>query len=96
MTLQMVLVLAITVIVFSGFIRERQPPDVTALLGVCLLLIFGALSADDFLSVFANGAPITIGAIFFLLFLLLCILLYQMICLNLAVLLPIRYILHLS
>ena len=52
MTLQMVLVLAITVIVFSGFIRERQPPDVTALLGVCLLLIFGALSADEFLSVF--------------------------------------------
>ncbi len=66
MTLQMVLVLAITVIVFSGFIRERQPPDVTALLGVCLLLIFGALSADDFLSVFANGAPITIGAMFVL------------------------------
>jgi len=66
MTLQMALVLSITVIVFFGFIRERQPPDVTALLGVSLLLIFGALNAEQFLSVFANGAPITIGAMFVL------------------------------
>ncbi len=66
MTLQMLLVLAITVVVFFGFIREREPPDVTALLGVSLLLVFGALSTNDFLSVFANGAPITIGAMFVL------------------------------
>jgi di/tricarboxylate transporter len=66
MTLQMILVLAITIIVFFGFVRERQPPDVTALLGVCLLLVFGALSSNEFLSVFANGAPITIGAMFVL------------------------------
>jgi hypothetical protein len=65
MTLQMFLVLAVTVIVFFGFVRERQPPDVTALLGVSLLLVFGALSTDQFLGVFANGAPITIGAMFF-------------------------------
>jgi di/tricarboxylate transporter len=66
MTLQMFLVLAVTVIVFFGFVRERQPPDVTALLGVSLLLVFGALSTDQFLGVFANGAPITIGAMFVL------------------------------
>jgi len=66
MTLQMILVLAITVIVFFGFVRERQPPDVTALVGVCLLLLFGALSSNDFLSVFANGAPLTIAAMFVL------------------------------
>ena len=66
MTLQMILVLAITVVVFFGFVRERQPPDVTALLGVSLLLIFGALSSNEFLTVFANGAPITIGAMFVL------------------------------
>ncbi len=66
MTLQMILVLAITIVVFFGFIRERQPPDVTALLGVSLLLIFGALSSNEFLGVFANGAPITIGAMFVL------------------------------
>ncbi len=66
MTLQMFLVLAITVIVFFGFVRERQPPDVTALLGVSLLLIFGALNSNQFLSVFANSAPITIGAMFIL------------------------------
>ncbi|MGA9573507.1 MAG: SLC13 family permease [Lysobacterales bacterium] len=66
MSLQMILVLAITVIVFFGFVRERQPPDVTALFGVCLLLVFGALSSKEFLSVFANSAPITIGAMFVL------------------------------
>jgi len=64
MTLQMLLVLAITAIVFFGFVRERQTPDVTALIGVSLLLIFGALDTNQFLSVFANGAPITIGAMF--------------------------------
>ena len=66
MTLQMFLVIAITVVVFFGFVRERQPPDITALLGVSLLLISGALSSNQFLSVFANGAPITIGAMFVL------------------------------
>lgn len=66
MTLQMYLVLAITVVVFFGFVRERQPPDITALLGVSLLLIFGALNTQQFLSVFANGAPLTIGAMFVL------------------------------
>jgi len=66
MSLQMVLVLAITVIVFFGFIRERHPPDVTALIGVALLLVFHALSAEQFLSVFSNAAPITIGAMFVL------------------------------
>ncbi|MEJ8568112.1 SLC13 family permease [Elongatibacter sediminis] len=66
MTMQMALVLLVTAIIFFGFVRERQPPDVTALLGVSLLLIFGALEAGQFLSVFANGAPITIGAMFVL------------------------------
>ena len=66
MTLQILLVLIITAFVFFGFVRERQPPDVTALLGCSLLLIFGALSAEEFLSVFANGAPLTIAAMFVL------------------------------
>jgi len=66
MSLQMLLVLAITVIVFFGFIRERKPPDLTALFGVSLLLVFQALSAEQFLSVFSNAAPITIGAMFVL------------------------------
>lgn len=51
---------------FFGFVRERQPPDITALTGVSLLLVFGALETGQFLSVFANGAPITIGAMFVL------------------------------
>lgn len=66
MSLQMVLVLAVTAIVFFGFVRERHPPDVTALLGVAILLVFQALSAEQFLSVFSNAAPITIGAMFVL------------------------------
>jgi hypothetical protein len=36
MTPQWLLVLAVTVIVFFGFVRERRPADVTALLGIGL------------------------------------------------------------
>ncbi len=66
MTGQMILVLAVTAIVFFGFVRERHPPDVTAFLGVALLLIAGALTTPQLLSVFATGAPITIAAMFVL------------------------------
>ncbi|KAA9130899.1 SLC13/DASS family transporter [Marinihelvus fidelis] len=66
MTPQMILVFAVTAVVFFGFIRERQPPDIIALLGVALLLLTGALSTPQLLSVFSSGAPITIAAMFVL------------------------------
>ena len=63
---QTAIVLILVVIVFFGFIREIMSPDVVALGAVSILLISGILSPDDALSVFSNGAPITVGAMFVL------------------------------
>lgn len=65
-TIQIGIVLALVVVVFFGFIRERMPPDIVALLAVGLLLATGILSTGDVLSVFSNPAPITIAAMFVL------------------------------
>jgi di/tricarboxylate transporter len=59
-------VLVLVVIVFFGFIREKIPPDVVALLAMGALMLTGILSVSDTLSVFANSAPITVGAMFVL------------------------------
>ena len=63
---QIALVLALIVAVFAGFVRERIPSDVVALLAMAALLILGLFSVDDALDVFSNAAPITIGAMFVL------------------------------
>ncbi len=65
-TVQTAIVLVLVVIVFFGFVRELLSPDVVALGAVSILLISGILSPDDALSVFSNGAPITVGAMFVL------------------------------
>ncbi len=65
-TVQTAIVLVLVVIVFFGFVREVLSPDVVALGAVSILLISGILSPDDALSVFSNGAPITVGAMFVL------------------------------
>jgi di/tricarboxylate transporter len=59
-------VLGLVVIVFFGFVRERFPADVTALLAMGALLLTGILSTKDVLGVFSNSAPITIAAMFVL------------------------------
>ncbi|MGF1500384.1 MAG: SLC13 family permease [Paracoccaceae bacterium] len=51
---------------FALFIRESHPPEVVAIAGAAFLLAAGVLEVDAFLSVFANPAPITIGAMFIL------------------------------
>lgn len=63
---QIALVLALLVAVFVGFVRERLPSDVVALLAMAALLILGLISVNDALDVFSNAAPITIGAMFVL------------------------------
>ncbi|WP_300394743.1 SLC13 family permease [Henriciella sp.] len=63
---QIALVLMLVAAVFVGFVRERIPSDVVALLAMSALLIFGLLSVKDVLGVFSNAAPITIGAMFIL------------------------------
>jgi di/tricarboxylate transporter len=64
MTLEIAIVLIVVGIVFVNFIRERFPPDVTAMIGVVALLIAGVLTPGQLLGSFSNHAPITIGAMF--------------------------------
>lgn len=66
MTFQVIVVLAVLALVFIGFLRERLPPDIIAMLGVAALLLAGVLSPAQLLSSFSNHAPITIGAMFIL------------------------------
>lgn len=65
-TLQIGLVLALVVLVFFGFVRERMAPDIVALSAVAVLLATGILDTREVLGVFSNSAPITIAAMFVL------------------------------
>jgi len=65
-TLQIVVVLVLVVVVFLGFVRERLPADVVALVAVAVLLASGILEIGEVLAVFGNGAPITVAAMFVL------------------------------
>lgn len=66
MTYEVIVVLAVLVVVFISFVRERFAPDVTAMLGVAALLVAGVVRPDEFLEAFSNPAPITVGAMFIL------------------------------
>jgi di/tricarboxylate transporter len=59
-------VLLLVVIVFFGFVREKIPADIVALLAMGALMLTGILSVSDTLSVFSNSAPITVAAMFVL------------------------------
>lgn len=50
--------------VFVAFTKERIGPHIVALTGMVTLLIIGAISTNDMLSVFSNSAPITIACMF--------------------------------
>ncbi len=58
--------LGVLAFMFAGFVWEKFPPDVVAIFAVAVLLALGILSSEDFVGVFANGAPIAIGALFIL------------------------------
>ncbi len=58
--------LALLVILFIGFAMERFPPVIMAVAGGVVMMALGYLPPDQALSVFANSAPITIGAMFVL------------------------------
>ena len=66
MNFEILVVLIVLGLVFLAFIRERFPPDVTAMIGVAVLLIFGVLTPGQVLNSFSNHAPITIAAMFIL------------------------------
>ncbi len=58
------LTLAILVVMFALFLRERWPTEVVAIGGVAALLVLGLLPADRATEVLANPAPWTIAAMF--------------------------------
>lgn len=51
---------------FVGFVMERFPAAVIAILGACTFLFLGIIDSKQLFSVFSNSAPITIGAMFIL------------------------------
>ncbi|MEM6695484.1 MAG: SLC13 family permease [Pseudomonadota bacterium] len=59
-----VFVLAVVGVMFTLFLREIYPPEVTAIAGSAILLMSGILPYDTALAVFANPAPWTIAAMF--------------------------------
>lgn len=65
-TIQIVIVLALTVAVFASFVRETWPADVVAMLAFSILLITGILSSKQAMAVFSNNGPITVGCMFVL------------------------------
>ncbi|MDS9467691.1 SLC13 family permease [Paracoccus sp. MBLB3053] len=58
------LALAILALLFIAFAIEAYPPEVTAAGAAALFIIFGLTPQDKVMDVFANSAPITIGAMF--------------------------------
>lgn len=65
-SLQIVIVLALIVVVFIGFIRERVGADLIGLSCVAVLLALGILPVSEVLAVFSNPAPITVACMFIL------------------------------
>src|SRR3546814_19331912 len=61
---QAALSLLILAAMFVGFLMERLPATVIAVLGACTYLALGILDAEAAYSVFSNSAPIVLGALF--------------------------------
>ena len=58
--------LIILALMFVGFVMERFPAAVVAILGACIFLFLGIIDSKQLLSSFSNSAPITIAAMFIL------------------------------
>lgn len=58
--------LALLVALFTAFMLEFYPPEVTAIGGAATFVLFGFIPRNDIMTVFSNPAPITIGAMFVL------------------------------
>ena len=66
MTWEIALVFILLVATLASFVWEKFPPDVTALTLFVVLMLTGLLPVKEAFSVFANPAPITVGAMFVL------------------------------
>src|SRR5690606_1871151 len=63
-SLQPIFVGLVLVALFACFVREWLKPDVAVMSAVALLLATGLLAPAQVLSVFGNGAPVTIACLF--------------------------------
>ncbi len=66
MNWEIAFVLGLLVLAVGMFVREKVPPDVTALTLFAVLLVVGLVPQQRLFSVLANPAPLTIGAMFIL------------------------------
>lgn len=66
MTWEIAFVLGLLAFAVGMFVKERVPPDVTALTLFAVLLVTGVLPQERVFSVLSNPAPLTIGAMFIL------------------------------
>ena len=54
--------LAVLFLMLIGFLREKTPPSAVAVSGAAVFIAFGFVKPDEALSVFSNGAAITVAA----------------------------------
>lgn len=66
MTVEIVFVFALLGLTLASFVWEKFPPDVTAVALFAILLVTGLIKKENAFAVFANPAPITVGAMFIL------------------------------
>lgn len=59
-----VIVYAVLIGIFIGFLWSKRHPHIIALLGASSLVILGVLPVDQLLQVFSNPGPLTVGAFF--------------------------------
>lgn len=64
MSIDQIFVLILLGVVFTSFLKEFYPPEVTALAASAVLLATGIVETGDFLQVFSSSAPITIAMMF--------------------------------
>jgi hypothetical protein len=62
-TLKAAITVLILLLAVYGFIREKIPPDLTALLALLALLITGVLKPDEAFSGFSHPATVTVAAV---------------------------------
>ena len=66
MTLEMILVLGLTVSAVILFATEKLPVDLTAMIIMSTMLLSGMITAEDAIGGFSNPATVTVGAMFVL------------------------------
>lgn len=66
MNWEIIFVFVLLVLTLASFVWEKVPPDVTAVSLFAVLLLTGLLPHENAFAVFANPAPVTVGAMFIL------------------------------